>query len=42
MTLARKGEGVPNADATVNFACEMPHFADGWGSKMTKILRRHL
>ena len=41
MTSAGKGEGgFPNADATVNFACKMPLFADGGGggSKMTKIL----
>ena len=32
MTSAGKGEGgVPNADATVNFACKMPLFADGGG-----------
>ena len=35
MTLAGKGEGVHNADATVNFACKMTHFVDGggWGRK---------
>ena len=34
------GRGFLNADATVNFACKMPHFADrgGGGSKMAKIL----
>ena len=31
MTSAQKGEGFLNADATVNFACKMPNFADGGG-----------
>ena len=29
MTSAGKGDGFLNADATFNFGCKLPHFADG-------------
>ena len=38
------GGGLANADATVNYACKRPYFADTGGgeSKLVKIYRRPL